>query len=1323
MDLSKLRERHATLLLGEPGSGKSTAIRELHRELSSTQDETALIAFSDIGTLTDLERQLSIIEFGDSSLERTLLLDGIDEIRGVQKVVPFVRGIVEKCQSNGWRLVATSRTAETLPGIPAVFDEVEAGAVHVLLPLRRPDAAKLAADLGVADAERFLSAVTSNDVGELAANPLTLALLVQMFLLDGDLPPGRVRLLDRATSLLLSTAARPDDQPLFPPDNDATTQRTAVARLAAFMALTGATGAGLAVPGSEAAGFPTESAAGREQIDNAPRDVTNAHLQAALLTPLFLDAGNGERHFAHRILRDFLAAEALTRWGLSRQQLSSLLTTSSGGASSIPPQMLDVATALVAGSTTFDWLLQIDPLNLARNKLGRLRPDLSSTLVAGLLKEPMKADYLIGWADQLGGLAHRELAPQLRSSLQGHDESSMFVSLRVLVDSYTPGLEAELVAIARGESTPIRCRAEAVRVLAANGRIDEVRALPLNDPSFFEADMQCQLRGTILEVLYPTSLTLGDLLDLLVPEPESFYGSYSSFLHDFGQGLSTRDAGQVLRWWASGPAAFRGVDADPPGRFGILRLIDAASAEWVARSVTDDRTDDALIAVLVPLIEGSASSLPIARGESSRERWQEIMTRLVIRLGASADRITWFRDSQNKNLIGVDDFIWVVARANEDDAAPSSIWSRLAGRILSVGSAEHLAFIWRCAGTPMWESLSRRYVLMDLQSDEALEEKRHWNQLQSIDTPKAKEPIPRSDYVEDIHAWIDEVTRAPELFWRLARALDADPQLQAYSLRGNPDLLGSAAGDLLDRGSRQEILAQALRYLTAAPMVLPKRRRPDRIYYAAEALFRAAYTLEIHAPGLYEGDREVAWDALAAATLEYENYGDVREKVSSVRRIILKRIEQASPDELQNAIAKHLRSVARMEFPPPSVNDIEDVINGRNVRLVRRLIPLASSSVRDGLLELLRRVDPDSAINASILLASKSAEVAVMASCLRVLFADSPKAAVRIARARSKTAPELTRLALLVVASSRHGISRFPSTMTDELKANLYELLAEIFPPTSDEHQLGVHSVTSREEAARWRDGQLSDLIQEGTDDAIRVLTRLDRRHMGLEWAVIMAFETFRQSSWRPPTVSEINLLLSRRDTRLINSSDDLLREVVNALSTIQEWLVGETPQSFALWNRIGSQAIPKDEGRISDWYCHALATELRDTNVLINREVEVRNKTGKGVGDRNDIRVAVRDREADRNYVVVIEVKGIWNTEVRTHLLDQLADRYLEQNGLTHGVYLVVKFKPSEITNVDKRRASLNNARGVRKLLTDQANSRRPELQIEPIIHHAIFG
>jgi len=74
----------------------------------------------------------------------------------------------------------------------------------------------------------------------------------------------------------------------------------------------------------------------------------------------------------------------------------------------------------------------------------------------------------------------------------------------------------------------------------------------------------------------------------------------------------------------------------------------------------------------------------------------------------------------------------------------------------------------------------------------------------------------------------------------------------------------------------------------------------------------------------------------------------------------------------------------------------------------------------------------------------------------------------------------------------------------------------------------------------------------------------------------------------------------------------------------------------------------------------------------------------------------------------VIIEVKGCWHKEVETAIETQLLNRYLNESGCDHGIYLVGWFSCNQWDKRDSRKNKLSasNIEEARSTLDRQANS-----------------
>ena len=261
--------------------------------------------------------------------------------------------------------------------------------------------------------------------------------------------------------------------------------------------------------------------------------------------------------------------------------------------------------------------------------------------------------------------------------------------------------------------------------------------------------------------------------------------------------------------------------------------------------------------------------------------------------------------------------------------------------------------------------------------------------------------------------------------------------------------------------------------------------------------------------------------------------------------------------------------------------------------------------------------------------------------------------------------------------------------------------------------------VTAREDIARWRDDLLGGLTRAGTREAVASVAQLVAQEPSRDigWSLAAAIETHRQNGWLPIGHRAIRRIYDDFRSRLVRTEDELLDVVLEQLAQIQEWLSGETPQAFALWDE-GAPRRPKDESRISDWYAHSLRTCLEGRRVVADREVEVRNDWGSGVGNRQDIRLSAFAEGSRDPIVVVIEVKCAWNSGVRRALRTQLGDEYLIRGGLTHGIFLVVNTARDLVDDSRLAHRIPASTDRLQALLTKQSIEYGGRLRIAPVMH-----
>lgn len=1316
IDLVELRHRVASLVLGEPGIGKSTAFRHLKKKWIAAGEAVELIDLRECSSSRSME--LTFERLTSSGSNPILLLDSVDEAPAlIQNFVPFLRGELTRLTKQGWTVIAACRTAESVVALDSLFEDLDAGAAHVLLPLRRSDVTEYAASRTI-DAEVFQRELARRRLDSLAAIPYTLKLLCDIYAVDGSFPASRPDLFDRAIALSLGRNSVDDYSPITAEPTKPLRQVATAERLAAFATFSATTDYAQYAEGHTAQATQTERLIGVSPVAGRTIALDYEDFQAVLKTPLFASSGSHERRFAHRRLQDFLAAKFLIRHQIPRSQLESLLVVPDGDV--IPPQMADVATWLVAlDRQAFRWLVELDPISLVRNKIALDVPELAEELVDLLLQRAPTVERAISWRDELSGLEHDLLGSQLGRALRDGTDTERRVALRILSDSYIEGAENEIAALLADRTASPTIRERSAGILMRQRLPDQLLATGVLDPDYFAEDGTAELRGLVLRALWPEALSPELLIQLLVPPPEHFVGSYSIFLRRLTESLTVEYAAHILLWAASRDV----LDTRAWNTRGALRsLVERAMAIRISALTEDDPIPADVVTALHAQISAADRRIPVSRA-SMRESLRRNLVRSLATVMAS-DRIGWFRlrglrDVDGVPLLDREDLPWMLGTAKLAPAAELTLWVELIDRHLDSARAADMELIWETRDTPLWEYFRYRFDAIALDSEYA---RRAIDQLRANrDEMDAANPVEAGamsaeEYNSGVRRRLQHSRDDARRFWDLARWLNVDLEHRQFGYDLRSDLLSTNASRELDHRVRTEVCGLAINYLTDTGAREFFKPLPRRVGYGSVAAYQALHTVFIHERSALDGLSPEDWSHLNAAILEFPAANDV----ATVREELLHLSFAANAVALTRAIRAHLGRVSRGASASNHLTGLEEFIEPSMAVELQNGIR-TQASARAELATLYLKVDLQRALHWMRRRIERSSSEDELATILERTLRYSTSAGMELLELLLTKRPTEAPIVLPLFAD----LERFePVTLSDvdvRARVRVYEAVASHFPP-GQTFPDGVHSVSPREELAEWRDQLLASVVNEGTRESFTAVVAVAERVSGesTTHAVTRAREAYRMSGWSPLSVSEFHAVLERADARLIRSARDVKIAAIDALGKMSEWLRGETPQAFALWNTHAPHASPKDENRISDWYSHGLRLLLAQSGLVINREVEITSPTGRGVGRRNDIRIEARDPENGESYVVVVEVKGIWNREVRSSLPKQLARDYLTGAGLTHGIYLVVTFPKTQITDPSKAAAVGSKANGLQAFLDAQAEALSPALDISAVIHDA---
>lgn len=1330
--LPELANLPLVILLGPSGIGKS---HEIACEVERLQQAGRTAQVIQLGTVTgrqDLaERVFEARWFRESGATEplTVFLDGFDECLVnfrqlgnilVEELTRFPSGSLRLrvvCRTSEWPCELENRLAKAMKhDVPTMVE---------MLPLRRADVEAAARDSHI-DPDAFLQQVVSRQVGPLAALPVTLALLISEMETRGTLPDSRGQLYESGCRRLceeLNTSRLSAG----PTNALSLEQRAEGAMLVAGLLLL--RGKQSVRNYEDACDDPKTHltlsdlvAVSRSQTilgTSAPSSI--AEWKEVLATGLFSasEGGSGELSFVHRSFAEYLAARFLQTFKMNQRQLTSLFSGGGITPDDVVPQLSGFAAWLAGMVPTFrEWLLTRAPLTLLRSDLASTNDAERAELASAILKwfgEEKSLDRQVAHSDY-GKLAHPGLSDQLRVIIG--DKKQGWLVRRVAIDIADACSRSDLddllaeVFLDAADKRPTRIHAgwALSRIGKKPARKRMAAALNLEPAD----DPDDQLKGYALAALWPDQLSLTELLKVLSrPQKSLFIGGYQAFLYRFSREISESDVPALLQWFGRQGTtrfpdtfrelgdsilalAFKNLDRDEV--FGSLtghlhQLIHGQDNRWlyrgasIARLIAECSCRQDLIRAL------------IARG-SRREKTKNQFIDALRELTRSED-VPWLVSlldvitAETQRGIVCQVIEWHFSMADPDS------WNDAI-----VSSARH---------KDLRAALSRWLDPVDIDSDEAerareaWSRRRNWQEDSSAGSSSA-EPV---NEVKRLLA-----TRRPpwnQLAWLLA----ADPKNghQAWGLV--PDIIECSLWPQLSVEIQRRICEVALEFLQEEGPGSGDWVGTKTISHAAVFGYRALLLLNRAAPDLFQslsGELLVSW----APTIAGFPLATGVEEWEAPHRPLLEAAYRAAPENFLHALSRVLDLEASEKRPQVTVHrKLEAIDDDRIVGfLVEKLGSpgIAAAAVEPLLSSLLRRGAVKEAFALACGFLDRGPEDPELAAAAgRALFLQASRESWAVLWPRVRRDDGLCQAIFPKVLYDSVRRSQILADLAEDALGDLFAWLENLYPGDRSPFEDGVGFVTVADNARQSKYEIVKEFESRGTPEAVRVLGTLTQRYSQLEWlrwSLQDAAHLLAENSWNPPSTDELLKLLEEEDASIISSPSGLLSVLETSLRRMEQDLQGPTPGVQFLWEGMPGAPRPKDEHAFSDWVKRWLESDLRGRELVVNREVEIRSASSGRRGQKLDILVQAIHREADRPIgalEVYIEVKCCWNPGLFRDMKRQLVGRYLANNPMAAGLYLVGWFDASDWDPTDSRKGRAVRAGSVTEIqeeLCSQAES-----------------
>ena len=539
--LAACRDVSAYVLLGDPGAGKTTALRSECAVLGS--EHALVVTARDFLTFDPAARP--------QWRGKTLFIDGLDEVRAGSSDArtPFdaIRQHLDALGTPRFRL--SCRAADWLGAndrdrLQSVAPD---GRVTVLAldPLTSDDVLRILDESSVPDAAAFIQSAADRGLDALLANPQGLVMLADIVGSGGEWPESRRDTFERACrSMAEETNGEHrialDAQPVSPDD-----LVDAAGRLCAALLLADCDGCTLRGPASNAR-YPVLDRC-VEAREGAARSVAvagrtgpgGAVSRRALATRLFTSPDGELFSPVHRHVAEFLAARRVARLiehGLPVRRVLALIT---GGDGKVVTPLRGFAgwlAALCGYPGVRRELIDRDPVGVALHGDARgFPPDDKRRLLEGLHREvPQLAEFPP--ASDPGAFVTADLEPALREILseptRDHEHQCFVFFVLRAAAAPLPGVSELLLEVVRDDSRYPDVRAAALWAFirtASRGQkttaalevlLDDVHRGNVSDPDD-------ELRDALLPHLFPHRLPASRVLDYLTDGPgrKSFWWS------------------------------------------------------------------------------------------------------------------------------------------------------------------------------------------------------------------------------------------------------------------------------------------------------------------------------------------------------------------------------------------------------------------------------------------------------------------------------------------------------------------------------------------------------------------------------------------------------------------------------------------------------------------------------------------------------------------------------------------------------------------------------------------------------------------------------
>jgi hypothetical protein len=1327
--LANLRDEQCLILLGEPGIGKSSILRQEFNSCEEYKLFNEMNIYKELNIYGSEERLIrEIFEHKDfnnwleSGKNLTLFLDSLDEgLLNITKISQVLASQIEKlpldrmkirlsCRTSAWPMYLETRLNDIFKKESQVFE---------LLPLRKCDVEEACLNYEI-DSDYFIKAITEKAVVPLSIKPNTLNFLLMRFKSHGDLPSSKLELYRQGCELHCKEHNDSRKTSRMEGQLSVNQRMNIASRIASMMIFSNKmsiyTGANIH---SFQNTLRIEDIISNHELDiELGIKLSPKYILEVLDTGLFTSRGIELMGWSHHSYAEFLAGVFLINHKVSEKQLRTLFFDSHTGNSKVIPNLQQSAAWLASGDKSFFQLvLKLDSDVLLRSDLLTLDDEKKKQIIDSLF-ENIKNDKSLIVHDydlkiKLKSLKFPGLANQLRpvlADINSHSKLKEF-AIDVAEICKIEELAKDVVDLILNDQESLfhkRNAAHAIQWIgnkSENSRLKEL--LSVEDE---------KLRGSIFSILWPEHVTFPELVPYLKSPGKDY--NYSSFLQsNLLHHLKPEDFSLALHWART-----------------ICLNRSSSSSRKVINQIIEHTwdllgQDDVLKEMSLLILEIMKNHRSVFNDDSDKEfkkkfKEQKDFRRRIVNYYFEHLTIGEINNSYLiafSNLINEEDINWIFElfeKQTEEEKRKQA--ASLARYFTDVNKEDHLKLaLFYCS---KYEEVREEFLYklgpIELGSEYAKTQKDYYKSEKKRSRNKEKNYEKRIlKYIEDS---FEILPREPvKRLHILIEYICVESKTGKYTTDVQ-DITDGSFWKFLTDEQRKIIVESGKDFLNLYEVdvlnsIEYKATSPNSSTYTYNnfvvtglKIFRLLYKTKPEY--LYSLD-VTCWKKWSPAFLLYPVWGNYEDDIF---HSLLKNAYIKSPEEF--LLSAHRKLTFEMEESSFSVfrkiknftdtkltNELLEFVLKSNksvLRMISALGELVDLGSIDAEEELKKIVSDSHDRNGNFNLSSLHA--------VNELLKNSPSAAWEFLEPFFSNNIDFFKAIMSNDRSHSFGESSLLTKLSDDSLIKICIFLYTAFPHEKDNFVSGF--VGSEERANRLRSTALESLVNRGTKKACDGIAILMTAFPHLDFfkrSLLLAQNRARLIQWLPLEPKDLLIISRNSEKRIVRDIIDLRNCIIESFMKFEVMLHGETSAIADIWNTEKGRIAPKTEDEFSDRVKRFLEEDLQDRGVIANREVEIKRGQGGSYTDIHVNALALKGTNSLEKLTLIIEVKGCWHDEVYEAMETQLANKYLKDNVSKYGIYLVGGFLCNSWSN------EVGNARKAKSKKHDVlSNSNRFEEQ-----------